>query len=580
MRVTNPSFILNLFATVRSQRPLFVVDDGVRLPATLDILGVAFHDSHRSIRARFISDPACLVAGREYAYIFSGSGAATVFESVCLQQRGSEVILALPREVRQTGFRESPRMRLDETDGTDVQFAHPRLVGPALVARVSDVAGRGLSFAVDGSSHALFPGDRIENVRIRTPQGTVESSAVVRSVVLRSESSVATCGVQLTDFLDRRDSERWYNFVFGRMHPRLVDGTGERTEASWGVLESSRYVGLWTVPSLQAHVRSRFVASWRSPAASMGHQLVLQETVRPEIEARVPTGVAAGSLVYPKTWMLHHLGLSTEDRGQDRNRPLHQACELISGILYRLKSQTDLQHFVIYVERGKRWNDRLYLDFARRYYDSEKLAYTPLHIFRGFTDGATEAQHASSVAVRPAEEMSWPAISARLLRTAEPAEQRAMALEPAEVDLRKFSRDCAAVGFERARHAYVASEDGVALAALVAESGDEGTNIFGLMNTCYIVSLAGAPVSAAVKAALVETARRHYRSLHKRTFLVVEPDDRDAASLVELGLDNLSAAMRWLAHRDVIPAWAAYLQDLLKLESADPGVAARRAVCA
>ena len=578
IRVTNLAFILNLFAHARGNRALFVVDGGVRLPCSLQIRGTLFHDGRRVIRAKFSADPSRLVPGRPYTLIFSGAGAATVFESTCVQQRGNEVLLDLPKEVRQTGFRESPRFPLESADVAGVQFAHPRLAGALLNAPVSDIAGRGLSFVVDPRSHALFAGDRIDAVRIRTPDGVVECSAVIRNVIGRDSES-ASCGVQLTEFGDRRDSERWHHFVFGRMHPRLSEGVGLQVEKSWKVLEASRYVGLWTPSAAKAHVRDCFVRAWQSPSATTGHQLLLREGPAKYRDVSPECGLAAGSLVYPRTWLLHHLGISAQDTTSDRHRALHQASELITGILYRLKDLTDLEHFVIYVERGKRWNDRLYSDFATRYYQLDKLSYSPLHLFRGNTaQQGTVAP--SDIAIRSADEGAWQAISARLKAQVAAIETRAMSLDSDVISLGQFSADCEAARFERNRHAFVASVGGVDLAALIAESGDEGANIFGLMNTCRVVSLRDHGVSVATKSALLAHAQQFYRTISKRTFLVLEDDERDATALRSLGFEEVSPGMRWIAHRDVIPAWAAYLQDLLRLQSGVAAVGPGRSECA
>jgi hypothetical protein len=558
LKVTNPLFILNLLRRDPAcERLMFVVDGNVRLPAVLRVDGLAFHEGSRVVRCSFVSDAATLPPGRAYTFVLSGAGAATVFESTCSRQRGLSVLLAVPTEVRQTGFRESPRVPLSHARLADVAFLHPRLLGERMGGPLFDVAGRGISFPVDSFDHSLFPGDRLAGIRVNLPEGIVEAEGIVRTIANRSGQQHLSCGVQLIDFGGHNDADRWQHFVFKQMHPNLNDGGAED---AWRVLESSRYVDLWTPGAQRERIRRYFFASWDHPRPEVGHALVLETDKR-------PVGLSAGSLVYPSTWLLHHLGVGPSADGAQN--PLVRASELISGILFRLKERRDLDHFLIYVESGKRWNDRLYGDFADRYFDTEKLLYSPLHLYRwvaadtGALGEGELSPRNESLEVVPADANRWSELAGHLGRTLTPIEVRSFGFDASCIDLGAFSAGCAARGHERQRAAFFALVGGRPVAALVAESGSEGTNIFGLLNTCRILPLSQSAPTPAVRRELLKAAVAHYRALGKQSFLLFEEAAATDGVPGQLGLVPVSGGMRWLAHRDVIPAWAAYLKGLL-----------------
>jgi hypothetical protein len=560
LAITNPVFINNLFAPDPDspQRMMYVIDGQVRLPVHLLVDGHHFRDGQRMVQARFAGDAARLVPGHAYTFVLAGPEALAVFESTCVRQRGKEVFIAVPTLVRQKGFRESPRVALP-AGHLGLIAAHPRVPHSEIAAPVTDVAGRGICFIVPAGSDGLFPGDRLSSLQLQLPGGvSVQASGVIRSLRPRGESDQLSCGVELSRFATADDAVRWNQFVFRHTHPDLADGSGRAGEA-WKVLEESRYVDLWVPVSQQARIRGEFIQTWAAPSAEVGQELLLAKEQR-------TIGLSAGSLAYPGTWILHHLGVAASESGRDT---MNDASELIRGLLTRLRESASLEHFVIYAELGKRWNDRLYADFARRYAQSDKLIFQPSRVYRRDTRAPAllEVKPDDPVEIRPASPALWSAL-ARHLRTASTRlEQRAYAFEEGRIDLDQFSNTCAAHGYERQRQALFALIDGQPVATLLAETGGEGVNVFGLMNTCRIIMMRDCIADISwVRHRLLAAAVAHYRAAGKRTFLLFDDEgDQDARAL---GFDIISPALRWLAHRDVIPVWAAYLKQLLTARTA------------
>jgi hypothetical protein len=572
LRVQSPVFIRNLLGPrhAADTQMLSIIDRNLRLGAQLRVDNMTFEAGRRVIRARFVGTEATqLLANRSYKFALNRAGAVTIFESRCLTQSGSDVTLTVPEEVRQSGSRES--RRIDSAGigaAVSVSLSQPRLGGANVTGVILDVSGRGLSFLVPALRHGLFPGDRIARLCVALPDGAITAQAVVRSVAPHSDAEASNgdgvaCGVHLVGFANTENAARWRRFVFHCMHPNLIDGKHHATSAL-EVLESSNYLALWTSAESRTHVRDAYLKAWQGVHHDVGHCLLLQ---RQQSTDRL--GVIAGSLAYPRSWILHHLARDGRaDHGSET--PLREACELISGILHRLKSETDLEHFVIYIERGKRWNERLYVDFAKQYFDHDKLLLSALEVYRRSTRLPLPPVSAA-VEIAAATPATLAALATHLETVTAPLERRALALDHDQIGLADFHGLCADRGHERRRDVYLALVHGRAVAALIAETGSEGANLFGLLNACRIVTLVDAAnqeaVDPDVHRALLHRAAEHYREAGKENFLLFESENADPAAPLSLGFAHISGGFRWIAHRDVIPPWAAYLEGLLAVTS-------------
>jgi c-di-GMP-binding flagellar brake protein YcgR len=553
LKVKNPLFIRNLLGPRSATGGPVMSLIQKKRRSQLQVETVTFEGNRRVVRGRLLDEhPPTLSADDSYAFILGGT-AATVFESSGLHQDGRDVTFALPAEVGQKSERKARRIGLSGLTDVSLSFviaceqADVRIAGA-----VVDVANGGLSFQFKHAAHGLAPGMAIGVLDVRLPGRRLSAEAVVRSIVDRSDGT-SSCGVSLTSFHDPADAAAWRRFVFEHMHPNIVDGRG-RAARSWAVLEASKYVDLWTAPETRAHIRNEYISSWNKTAGEVGHSLLIERQ-------GMPVGLSAGSAAYPGSWILHHL--ARDGRGDGKgNDPLSENCELISGICRRLETETNFEHFLIYIERDKRFNERLYVDFFERYRPNDrpkKLMLTPMEVFRRSTDEVTGPPSTADVV------SSTPELRALLLERLETLpelERKALGYD-GDLDLRAFTQTCAERNYERSRDLYFALVDGQPAAALIAETGGEGVNIFGLLNTCRIVGLTAQKPSAGVREGLLRRAVEHYRVRGKKNFLFFdETDDTDTVP-TQLGFQFVSAGLRWLAHRDVMPAWSAYLEGLL-----------------
>ncbi len=583
--VGNPALVAATLKrhALRARRLLVALDGKIRLPLRLRIDAIVREDGPPRLRARILGSRAGLERDRAYTFLLPGASAMCVFSSRVLALEEDAAILALPTELKQTGFRASSRVELAPERRLRVSLTDPRGSGQVVDGAVRDLGLGGLSLELERQRVVLFPGDRLRGLALHLPDGTILADAVVRSLLPGEPGGSTACGIELVEFADPRDAARWRRFAFGAVHPRLTPLDVTQAEASWRILEASRYVALWTPDEDRAHLRRRYLGAWSGADEAVGRAFVIEGE-------RGPAGLSAGNLVYPGTWMLHHLAIGEEQPTPAANqRALTYAHELISGLLGSLRGGSALEHFVIYLEAGKRWNDRLYGEFAARSYGADRLLYSRFEVLRRATaDPRGTEPEPGAPEIVPATPALWEALAARAAATLSPLERAAYALDGPQIDLAAFTEACARVGYERRRAAYVALDDrgdgacdGRPLAAIVVETGDEGANVFGLLNACWLVPLGDRPLDAGTARALLRRAIAHYRAAGKRTFLLFAPAreggedgapeappagfaDPLARASSPLGFEPVSHAVRWLAHRDVIPAWTAYLDELLR----------------
>ena len=96
-------------------------------------------------------------------------------------------------------------------------------------------------------------------------------------------------------------------------------------------------------------------------------------------------------------------------------------------------------------------------------------------------------------------------------------------------------------------------------------------NIFGLLNRCSIVPLGPEAVAPDTTAALLEQATEHFAGLGKEEFLFFDEHGGSVEELSLLGLEFISDGMRFIASKQVVPAWLSYLKGVLSLRATASG---------
>ena len=544
-------------------RPLRVYDHGQLLPLDIKADRVVELNGRTLIEARISGSG--LAEGKSYTFAIALPGSVTHFASRIEHRSGPSVFIELPKELHQAGFRHSVRTPMQAAGGATVDCTHPRLSEELLDRPLLDLSVRGFAFATEPEIDLLFPGDRLSFVRICFQDETFEGRGVIRRIAPHPDSDVYSCGVEIMEFADASQELRWRERVFRYIHPRAVVVEPEvAARQAWQVLAESGYVRLWTPSEGQARLKAEYSQTW-SRAGRGGHLMLVErrgETV----------GTLAASVLYPKTWLVHQLGINERERA-GLGTFMGLTYELYSGLMFLFQHEADAEYFVIYAERDRKWSEVLYENFVARCPDQAGLAYDYNRVFRRVVGMpvSTMVPVGAVIDVVAADAESLSALALALQASSSPVVCDALAYGLEDIELTAFSEQCASRGSERSRRIYVARERGVPVAALIAESGGEGVNIFGLMNRCFIVSLTGKAVSPGAKAALLGKAERHYDLLEKQHFIFFDGADEEPAFVSLCGFELISEGMRFIAHKRVVPAWLSYLANVLSLRQAAEG---------
>jgi hypothetical protein len=554
--------VLQLNAITRGQR-LRIYSDNLLLPLTLVASDFTVEAARQLVTAEVVNGSSeSLTIGDEYSLTFDGAGGVYVFQSAIWRKEPKRIWLTLPPYVKATGFRGSLRTALQPGQEIRFAFGHPRLSGLHLEKQILDVSATGLSFLFDPFQDTLFPGELLQGVLLGVSERPIPVKAVIRSMRDRSPDGSLSCGLELLN-LTGDAAERWTRFVFYASHPnvRLVDR--DSVGKAWQALKSSGYVDL-VDEGQQNGLEDSFRSVWSTQTANRGlgrFFLVYQEGR--------PVATAAASLLYPRTWLPHHFGVDESERRRDRSRLYHVARETYSGIMFLLQHMTNMEYFIFYFDAAKSWHDLTFAQFLERFPRKQDYLYDGYKLFRyqPRSDLSQELDLPDGLEIVPGDPKLLRRLSRHQSQNLPKIEFDAFSYSELEIGLERFASSCAAQGYERERRIFFAVERGRPLAALIAETGSAGVNIFGLLDMCWLVFLA--PRSAAdlhIRRALLKQAVRFYTRRAKPSFLYLGKLDGEPMGLLEkLGFDYETDGLRWLARRSIVPAYVNYIREVMGL---------------
>jgi hypothetical protein len=558
-RSTHVRDLLRLHGLHRRQT-LSVYQGDEPLPARLHVRAVGNGGGHFEIGCD--RDPQ-LDEGRTYSFLLPASGAALLFEATVRRRENGSALLSFPEELLQGGFRGSGRLRPTNGDGVVTSFLHRRGDGRRTARRAFDLSEDGLSFPFRAGEDILFPGDRLDDLRLELPTGTVAAQAVVRGIATRADDGGPLCGIELVAFERAVDRERWRQYVFSRTYPRTLDDDPRIARLAWDVLDSSEYLALWTRPDERERLEREFLSRWSAPARVPGRLIVLREEQR-------TVGTFATSRMYPKTWLLHSLGVDREER-RKRRYFLDAARELYTAMLALLKGEA-APYFVLFVQKEKRWTELLYGQFVEALPMGAPSVYDEYALFKCPSGCSAPADPPGPKArrVEPADSEAMAAVSEGLGRLLTPLERDAYAYGGEEgTGLR-----APAGGSDSPvqREVFVARDDRGLRAALVAESGSAGVNVFGLLDNCRIFSFSAfedPDEEKAVAEALLTAASRFFAARGVDQFIVFATSDAQGEAARAVCGQLVSTGVRWLASCALLPAWLNYVDEVLQVLSLD-----------
>ena len=117
----------------------------------------------------------------------------------------------------------------------------------------------------------------------------------------------------------------------------------------------------------------------------------------------------------------------------------------------------------------------------------------------------------------------------------------------------------------------VAHYRGERRAALIAECGSDGVNVFGLLNSCrpFVFAPFEDPAEEkAVARGLLAAAGEFYRSRGVDEYTLFATN-RSVAKAAAEGGRFVATGVRWLASCDLLAAWLSYVDDVLQVRRLD-----------
>jgi hypothetical protein len=268
----------------------------------------------------------------------------------------------------------------------------------------------------------------------------------------------------------------------------------------------------------------------------------------------------AQTRMYPRLWFVHDLGVDRRRR-ESRAFLYRAASELHVALTHAMTWACTAEYFGVFYERDLHWNQRVYNRFAALCSRPDDVLLDEYQVFKARTDTELADCAPQPFTVAAATQPELRALSRKLARTTRPLEFAAYSYEARNIALARHGAECSAQGFERARGIFVARDARGPVAALIAEIGEDGLNVFGLLDSCRLVILDERRFAPAAERALLRMAVQHYRAAGKREFLYLADMAADLTALGEAGLTHVSVGNRWLIHRSLVPMWMQYLED-------------------
>jgi hypothetical protein len=518
-----------------------------RLPLSLKVTGVEGASPRPSFTATSSTEDPPVAVGSTYTLVAPAGGAVNLIETTVLEVEGRRLSFTLPRDLTRTGFRTS--VRSPATRPVHLSFRNPRS-GRLEKRRLHDIASNGLSFLLAIDEPPIFPGERLE-VELDLLTKRLTANVIVKGFG-RGPGETMTCGLEILSFEAPTQRRSWTEFCFSVAYPRVTATAHPDAALIWELLASSSYIAQWTRGEDREHLQRELLRAWSISEPETGHVVFIGGHGR-------ATGQAAGSVVYPGTWLIHHLGMAADDR--TASAVLRDAAELTTAKLQHLYDTPGIRHVMVCAAEATRWNQRVYRDFAASYRGTNAtfrtfVVYRWTRPLQGTDPPTTELPDGVR---RVMSRQDWTLVTRSLRERFSETECDALAYGEERIDLEDFSGYCQAHNFERKRFCFIYSDADGDAAVLVAETGSEGINVFGLLNACLITPVAGRDrPSVEATRDLLNAAISLFTREGKRSFVLFQ-NANDAEAPIGTGLKRISDAFRWIAHRNTIPAWRAHL---------------------
>ena len=412
-------------------------------------------------------------------------------------------------------LRNRAHRRIPIAAGSFVEFEHP-LWGDRKIRRaVRELSASGLSFATDPAEDLLYPGLLASNMELHSGGRTMRFLGEVRSLLQSRDESPGACGLRV--YPDSAvDESAWTELVEEQLHPTTRMGSSF-CQATWSLYEKAGYFELsGKDPEYFDRLGTAFeVASRRiEDAPQIGCQVVW-----PNPDGQIEAAMSMLK-VYSSAWLVFQLAKIT---GATRTgvssravlRELHLHC-------YEHAQRDPSLKWLIGIPQVKSvWSRIVHYDLPARHVAEGNASIVRFRAVEVKCEGELQLARRLPTGLATAAEVDT--MLSVLERTRPRPHLEALDLVPEAFDISNLEADWALAGFARRRAVLVARKDGVAIAAAILESADEGLHLYRLLDSVRMVSLVEGGTDAF--GSLLAGAQDWFRKHDKPSFVAYLEDD-------------------------------------------------------
>jgi hypothetical protein len=468
-----------------------------------------------------------------------------------LETRGGRMVTPLPRRLWKVRHRS--HRRVPAPAGMTAHFHHP-LWGElgALEREVVDLSFNGLCLR-GNPEDLLFPGLLLQPLEVRSASGeSILLRGEVRYVGGKPQDGQRLCGLQVTPRTPV-DEARWVQLVSQALCPS-TRGAEELLEPLWELFVDSGYFNL-------AGKTTEHFEELRDSFLETGHHAARQprlfcQTVWPS--ERGVEATLSSVRPYRHTWLVHQLA----------KRPGKPTTDVPPGQILRdihvrtlehIQSDPHFRWLVAYTESTVPLMERVHHAYAREHEASGEALVMPVRLMHVSCDepGGLSAQ---GFDIGPARFEEKTRLVEQIARTRPACYVDALDLSRERLDLRDTMETWHEAGLERERQVLVARRDGVAVAALLLELGQPGTNLFRLLDAARLFPLTLDGPDAYV--ALLDAAREWYARRGRSAFVFLREDEDDSyTAAARLHDEPGTKPCLWMLSARLLPDFLEYVSE-------------------
>ncbi len=444
--------------------------------------------------------------------------------------------------------------RITAPEGVSVTFHHPlwRELGE-MERSVVDLSFSGLCIRCRPED-LLFPGLLPPLLEIHTSDGqAISLRGEIRYVTSVRADGTVLCGLSVAPYSS--DEARWVRYISQTANPNTCT-TDQQLEGLWDVFTLSGFFSLAGKGSEAFDQLKQDFAHMAKRAVEIP-QLFCQAVWPSE---RGPEATLSSMKSYQHTWLIHQVAKRPGKpavKGLEPGRIMH---DLYVRCFEHPQSDADFRWFVAYAEGLNPWISRAHVRYAERYMAlNPDLAYSrQVHMMDVYTSEMTGRLH-EGISIGPATSAELTLLTTHIARSRPGCYVEALDFSRERIEMRAVHNQWSGFGLEREREILVARRNGVAVAAAVLEMGQQGINLYSLLDMARLFPLSDAGPSTYV--ALVDAARRWYAARHRRSFHFL-CEDEGGQYVQEAGIHKGPDPYLWIISAKLIPDYLEHISEV------------------